>query len=74
METRSFSEDYTMIILYVTEIPPHILTKLLTPIMLVLEYVKKYMDVDEIHFLKSKKKGRTPFPIVMGGYAINGTV
>jgi hypothetical protein len=29
------------------------------------------VDIYKVHFLKSKKKGRIHFPIVMGGYAIN---
>ena len=29
------------------------------------------MEVNEIHFLKSKNKGRNPLPIVMRGYAMN---
>ena len=36
-----------------------------------LEYVKHMVEVDEIHFLKVKNKGRLSFPISMGGCDIN---
>ena len=39
--------------------------------MLVLKYVKNMVEVDEIHFLKVKNKGRLSFPVAMGGCAIN---
>ena len=37
---------------------------------LVLEFVKYMVEVDEIHFLKVKNKGRMSFPVAMGGCAI----
>ena len=33
-----------------------------------MEYVRQMKEIDEIHFLKSRKKGRMNIPIVMGGY------
>ena len=36
-----------------------------------LEYVKHMVEVDEIHFLKVKNKGRLSFLVAMGGSAIN---
>ena len=65
------AEDYIVIRMYGID-PPHIYPKLLTPRNFVLvEYIKQMVEVDNLHFVKSKKKGRDNFPIVMGGYAIN---
>jgi len=36
-----------------------------------LEYVRLMVEIDNLHFTKSKKKGRMTFLVVMGGYAIN---
>ena len=36
-----------------------------------LEYVKHMVEVDEIHFLKVKNKGRLSFPVAMGWCSIN---
>ena len=65
------AEYYIVIGMYGID-PPHIYPKLLTPRNFVLvEYIKQMVEVDNLHFVKSKKKGRDKFPIVMGGYAIN---
>ena len=60
-----------MIRLYDVERHPHRFPKLLTAINCFLEYVKQWMEVDELHFLKFMIMGRNHFPIFMGGYAIN---
>ena len=39
--------------------------------MFVLEYVRKMAEVNDDHFLKSKKKRTMEFPITMGVYSIN---
>ncbi len=36
-----------------------------------LEYVSQMVEVDNLHFVKSRKKGEIVFPIAMGGYAVN---
>lgn len=63
--------DFTVIRMYGTASAPYRLPKLLTPIIFVLEYIRQLVEIDEIHFISSRKKGRMTFPIVMGGYAIN---
>ena len=65
------SKDYTFIRIYASQSTPYIFPKLLIPRIFVFEYLRKLEEVDEIHFLKSKKKSRMNFPIVMGGYAIH---
>ena len=65
------SDYYTMIRIYITKNPPHMFPKLLTLGTFILEYFKQWMEVDEINFLRSKKRGICPFPIFMGDYAIS---
>jgi len=63
--------DYTVIRLYGTEATPYRLPRLLTPRLFMLEYVSQMVEVDNLHFVKSRKKGEIVFPIAMGGYAVN---
>ena len=64
-------EDYIVIRLCGIKSTPHKLPKLLTPNTFFLEYVSQMIEVDNIHYLQSKKKARIVFPISMGGYLIN---
>ena len=51
------AEYYIVIGMYGID-PPHIYPKLLTPRNFVLvEYIKQMVEVDNLHFVKSKKKG-----------------
>ena len=55
------ASNYTVIILYDIESPPYKLPMILTPRIFVLEYVRQMLEVDNLHFIKLKKKGRTEF-------------
>ena len=60
-----------MIRLYGIESTSHKLPKILVWGTFFLEYVSQMIEIDNIHFLQSKKKGRTEYPVSMGVYAIN---
>ena len=60
-----------MIKIYGIEQEPYRLPMFLTPRTFVLEYVRKMIEIDNLHFVKSGKKGRTPLPIAMRGYVVS---
>lgn len=47
--------------MYGTTKTPSILSKFLTPGIFTIEYIRQLMEIDEIHFLNSRKKGTMPF-------------
>ena len=63
--------NYIGIRLYGIETTPYKMSKLLTPRLFMLEYLRQMVEVDDLHFIKSRKKGRIVFPISMGGYVLN---
>ena len=66
------SQAYFIIIrLYGTYSTPHIFPKLLTPRVFVLEYISEMVEMDGIHFMRTKKKTKLNFPISTGGYVTN---
>ena len=69
------SQDYFIIIrLYGTYSTPHIFPKLLTPRVFVLKYISEKVEMDEIHFMRNKKKTNLNFPMSMGGYVKNDKI
>ena len=57
--------------LYGTYSTPHIFPKMLTPRVFVLEYICEMVEMDDIHFMRTKKKTTLNFPMSMGGYVKN---
>ena len=62
---------FVIIRLYGTYSTPHIFPKLLTLSVFVLEYISEMVEMDDIHFMRTKKKTRLNFPMSMGGYVTN---
>ena len=66
------SQAYIIIIrLYGTYSTPLIFPKLLTHRVFVLEYISEMVEMDDIHFMRTKKKTKLNCPISMGGYVTN---
>ena len=66
------SHAYFIIIrLYGTYSTPHIFPNILTPMVFVLEYISELVEMDDIHFMRRKKKTKLHFPMSIGGYVTN---
>ena len=65
---------FIIIRLYGTYSTPHIFPNLLTPRVFVLEYISEMVEMDDIHFMRTKKKTKLNFPMSMGGYVTNDKI
>lgn len=63
--------EFTIIRMYCTTSTSCRFPKFLTQRIFALEYIRQWVEIDEIYFFRYRKKGNIPFPIMMGGYAIN---
>ena len=57
--------------LYGTYLTPRISPKFLTHRVFVLEYISDMVEMDDIHFMRTKKKTKLNFPMAMGAYVTN---
>ena len=60
--------------LYGTYSTPYIFPKMLTPRVFLLEYISEIVEMDDIHFMGTKKKTELNFPMSMGGYVKNDKI
>ena len=57
--------------LYGTYSTPHIFPKMLISRVIVLEYISEMVEMDGIHFMRTKKKTKMNSPMSMGRYVTN---